>query len=874
MKKRISNRTHLSGRNDDGTGGQGDSVGRVILSSWTCEGQMLYIQGRTYHTNAMWTKETFNGSFTPREFNTVNLSVSQWYKEHHPHNSQVKGDIPPRFGHMNRDATPYNEQTLLRCATQHGAVILPSSQVRNQVPRIKSNTKKHHNRNHMQQNPKGPKITKETYRQVLKEGFNRAPPSKDSSVAMLFEEGNMLPGLEVKEFGLIGLPLHPLLTTALKSTATKVNDHVYQWKAGSERNEITKAFGRAMLREDVELTLHGLTLEEVSESAHTWPKNDLHDKDFFGYLIVTLPTHHEGGAIKISTNREGRTYKTSPLSHHRYQILSFFRQCKYTSSPLTTGQRIQLIFKISALEGKSPPVLFTGKEEYVRRMVKAMRVWKKDPDRTEALCYACDRYHTGSQDPKERTRRRIAEILREELRLGFYHGSVSPEPVITFDGLGNACYQDQLLVQFGTSSDYLQSLMSRVNHTIKKEGKNDMGILQSVPNDIVEYILSSYTSARDMVQLDQVSSGMSARVNHSVRTIMNRFVQEAIRMGRHDILTDWRGLVNHHEQLKKDTPHEAIIRIMPDLVTADNFLMTDLVTLSTIVGRLMDQVRRSYVSQGIKLDSNTPYCAFIDSWITAVLNDKLSQAIPLLKHLFFAERYADMERIVEANYLHFDNSVDHYQKMSPLMTYMLDFQTGEEKRDLNRIKIFVDLARDLMDSIVELMKVPKPVHDWTMPVREAQARHCTRCIEVGRFLRHPNEKTLVVRYPKPQRLHVVLHLVVDLGLRVGVSEERGKTTLYKIMNARIETESIEWVEKKRKAKKMFAALKAITKCETKNLPEEEEGEEEDQEEKEGEEQEGEEQEGEEEEEEEREEKPKKRAMRGRKGPARKKQRRK
>ncbi|PRP76825.1 hypothetical protein PROFUN_14865 [Planoprotostelium fungivorum] len=95
-----------------------------------------------------------------------------------------------------------------------------------------------------------------------------------------------------------------------------------------------------MLREDVELTLHGLTLEEVSESAHTWPKNDSVDKDFFGYLTVTLPTHHEGGAIKISTNREGRMH-----------------------SPITTGQRIQLVFK-SALEGKSPPVL-------LRRMVKA-----------------------------------------------------------------------------------------------------------------------------------------------------------------------------------------------------------------------------------------------------------------------------------------------------------------------------------------------------------------------------------------------------------------------------------------------------------------------------------------------------------------------
>ncbi|PRP81001.1 hypothetical protein PROFUN_11153 [Planoprotostelium fungivorum] len=191
------------------------------------------------------------------------------------------------------------------------------------LSQLVSETKSHRDIYIKHQNPKGPKITsenscspseanvviEETYRQVLKEGFNRAPPSKDSSVAMLFEEGNMLPGLEVKEFGLIGLPLHPLLTTALKSTATKVNDHVYQWKAGSERNEIAKAFGRAMLRED-----------------------DSVDKDFFGYLIVTLPTHHEGGAIKMSTNRRGRSYKTSPLSHHRYQILSFFRQCNYHSA--------------------------------------------------------------------------------------------------------------------------------------------------------------------------------------------------------------------------------------------------------------------------------------------------------------------------------------------------------------------------------------------------------------------------------------------------------------------------------------------------------------------------------------------------------------
>ncbi|PRP79478.1 hypothetical protein PROFUN_12604 [Planoprotostelium fungivorum] len=354
-------------------------------------------------------------------------------------------------------------------------------------------------------------------------------------------------------------------------------------------------------------------------------------------------------------------------------------------------------------EGKIPPVMFTGKEKYVKRMVKAMREWKEDPNRTEALCYEYD-FYVGADPTRDQTRKRIAQILKKELGLGYYHGTVSRGhggPSILFDGLGLCSFPpcwlhktgpgravmvflEQLLVQFGSTAHYFKSLMSRVNHTMEKREKSDMGTLQNVPNDILEYILSSYISAKDMVQLDQVSSVMTARVDRSVRTIMNRFTQKAISKGRHEILTDWYELEEHHEQFKKNTPYEAIIQIMPDLVTTRDSRMTDYVTFyggvimmpkiignlhylldtsellerddcKQIVGRMMDQVHRSYVSQGIKLDSTTPYCTFIESWITAVLNDTLSQTIPLLKHLFFAERYADMEKIVESNGIRFNN---------------------------------------------------------------------------------------------------------------------------------------------------------------------------------------------------------------------------
>ncbi|PRP78097.1 hypothetical protein PROFUN_11609 [Planoprotostelium fungivorum] len=729
----------------------------------------------------------------------------------------------------------------------------------------------------MPQNQKGTKITKETYRQILKDGFDRAPPSKENSLDILFERCNVLPGIEVKDFGLLGLPLHPLLLTALKSTGTRVSIQNEQWLKllKLELREITEGLGRAMYSDEVDLALHSMTLEvseleeeskleEESEFAHHWPAQDLDDEGFFGYLIVTLPTHHTGGTILVSTNRDTKYHWTSQLSHHRYQILSFFRQCEYRSLPLMKGQRIQLVFKIFALEGKKPPVIFTGKEQYVRQMVKAMRVWKTDPDRTEALYYGYNFNQLTTDYTKDITRKRIAEILMEELRLGLYHGRNTymglqdGRQELTFDGLGRCSFpvlcklngekvdsaaMDQFVVQFGASSDYFRSMLSRVNHTTTKKEKKDkrkkmekdrMGILKNVPNDILDYILSSYMSGKDLVQLDGVSRGMIARVDHSVRTIMNRFAQEAIRMGKHEILSDWRGLRNHSKQYKRHTPYEAIICIMPDLVYTDSLVITGLVAtyggvimmpkmmgylhtlLQTsslleeghqeIIGRLMNRVRRSYVSQGIEIDSTTPYCTFIKSWITAVLGYNFSRGIPLLKHLFLAENYTGMRSA--------------------------DGQLRKKKRDLKQIKIFMELSRDLMDVIVKLKRSPLLADDWSLPFPEVKADHCPRCRVVGDFLKDPKERTTSIRFPKPQRVHVVTHLIDDLPTRM------------------------------EKSKKMLAALRSITKYEPKDRMEEEDDKEDEEEEEE-----------EDEEEEKREEKSKKRATRG-KGPARKQQRRK
>ena len=44
----------------------------------------------------------------------------------------------------------------------------------------------------------------------------------------------------------------------------------------------------------------------------------------FGTLVISLPSEHEGGDIKVSHNGETKTYTTATHSAYQYQYIAWF----------------------------------------------------------------------------------------------------------------------------------------------------------------------------------------------------------------------------------------------------------------------------------------------------------------------------------------------------------------------------------------------------------------------------------------------------------------------------------------------------------------------------------------------------------------------
>ncbi|PRP86555.1 viral A-type inclusion protein [Planoprotostelium fungivorum] len=542
----------------------------------------------------------------------------------------------------------------------------------------------------------------------------------------LLSQNETLPALTVNAFGGIELPLQPRPAKKLRRTGERTTEHTSQWKAGMESNEVyieidkwislicpdvqtmMRSLGKEMKNSDVELVFHSMILQEMSDVEYTYPLERDEGGKNFGYLLVTLPTFHTGGEMIVSYGRERRTYDTAEESLYKCRYLSFFKECTLTALPITEGRRLQLLFHLSVPE-VSPPLLF-DEEEYVKRTEEAIRAWREDEGRTEA----------GSTLPS----------IHED---------------------------EELITQFGRTSDHFTRLMeiSNFRPSAMKAAESHQGVLQDVPLEILDFLLTRYIPTTQMDGFSMVSRECMDVSRSVMEAKVNRFVQRAVQNKNSSCLFSWHQLATSPQVLDRFSPlRDDILNHMPPL-RSEELRSRDCKHLISIYGshiispKMFDAMRhvmyqarllrrdeqkffRSIMddlyihpTEGREEDDDPGYHEIIDLWINDYMNHQGYSPYHLTQHLFRAERWDGLLGVWETYSEGLDNAdlCDIGHSFIRAMAKINDTITSDERRKLKDILVVESIIVDVIRSTKRVIEGERVKRRGT---RESEMEHTAK----------------------------------------------------------------------------------------------------------------------------------------------------
>jgi predicted 2-oxoglutarate/Fe(II)-dependent dioxygenase YbiX len=208
----------------------------------------------------------------------------------------------------------------------------------------------------------------------------------------------VLPGLEVKGIGGIGLPISPAQARQLIEKASQapygrgeetiVDTEVRRvWQLEPRQftltnpewdsflagvvNQISKAFG---ISKKVASTLYKLLIYE--QGSFFVPHRDTEKVDrMFATLVVCLPSRHQGGTLIVS--HDGQTQEidfAGPQGEHKIQYAAFYTDCQHEIKPVTAGYRVCLVYNLALARGKQQPSAprHTEKSEQVAALLRQL----------------------------------------------------------------------------------------------------------------------------------------------------------------------------------------------------------------------------------------------------------------------------------------------------------------------------------------------------------------------------------------------------------------------------------------------------------------------------------------------------------------------
>ncbi len=214
----------------------------------------------------------------------------------------------------------------------------------------------------------------------------------------------ILPGLEVKGLGPIGLPVTPKQSEELKEqceqapygkgTQTLVDTSVRRvWRLAPARFALTNPDWEKFVKDVVGRVQEELGLENQKLQAHLYdlllyepgsfflPHQDGEKLDrMVATLVIVLPSPHEGGELVIRHEGREEIIDFGGASSKPFQIhfAAFYADCAHEVRPLRQGYRLCLVYNLTLGKGKKA-IKAPRASEHIEEVAALLAQWAKDP---------------------------------------------------------------------------------------------------------------------------------------------------------------------------------------------------------------------------------------------------------------------------------------------------------------------------------------------------------------------------------------------------------------------------------------------------------------------------------------------------------------
>jgi hypothetical protein len=214
----------------------------------------------------------------------------------------------------------------------------------------------------------------------------------------------VLPGLEVKGLGPIGLPLTARTAKELiehceqaphgKGTKTVVDTSVRRvWRMKPGRFALTNLDWKRFLEETVRKVQEELGLESQELQSHLYelllyepgscflPHRDGEKLDrMVATLVIALPSSHEGGELVVRHEGQERTIDLGSGDTNRFHIhfAAFYADCEHEVRPLRKGYRLCLVYNLTLAKKSKKSLAAPRVAEHIERVTPLVRAWAAD----------------------------------------------------------------------------------------------------------------------------------------------------------------------------------------------------------------------------------------------------------------------------------------------------------------------------------------------------------------------------------------------------------------------------------------------------------------------------------------------------------------